>query len=340
MLRILHQVRDAESPVTGEGDTEDDRRDELANTRSSRDATSEEANHGAENRDVRSAERLGRFEIKGELGRGGFGVVLLAHDPKLGRDVALKIPKADSLVSADARMRFQRESQAATILGHPAIVPIYESGSAGLVSYIAFGYCPGESLAEWFRACDRHISPQLAARIVARLTEAVQHAHSRGVVHRDLKPANILLDLSTDPLNAEENALVDSLRISDFGLSRLADGQADRTRTGAILGTPAYMSPEQARGEATVGEAVNIYALGAILYELLTGRVPLLKETDIATLRAIEFEQPASPRKLRPARREIWRLSVCDVWRKTHEIVIETRSSWRMICSDFCSNNR
>lgn len=244
--------------------------------------------------------RIGRFEILRELGQGGFGVVLLALDPILQRQVALKVPKPDALVSKTARTRFEREARAAAMLSHPAIVPLFETELYGPIQYIAFGFVPGESLAAFL---NRHqsLEPHLAAGIVARLAEAVEHAHQRGVVHRDLKPGNVLLAYMDQDKRFSDDELLASLRIADFGLAKFSDSDsAGLTREGALLGTPSYMSPEQARGQdQEVGPSSDTYGLGAILYELLTGRPPFREESDLATLRAVERDPPVSPRRLR-----------------------------------------
>jgi serine/threonine protein kinase len=145
-----------------------------------------------------TCESLGRFQLRRELGRGGFGIVFLAYDPQLGRQVALKIPRLEVLASPELRERFFHEACAAAGLDHPHIVPVYEAGTIGSISYIASAYCPGITLADWLR---QHTEPapfQLAAALVVNLAEAVHHAHSRGVLHRDLKPANILLSRIED----------------------------------------------------------------------------------------------------------------------------------------------
>jgi len=244
--------------------------------------------------------RIGRFEILQELGRGGFGVVLLGRDPQLDRLVAIKVLKSDAMLDRDARQRFAREARLGSLLSHPSIVPIFEFQANGFINYIAFEYCRGRSLAEWMQQQGRTIAPATSARIVAQLAQAVQYAHQRGVIHRDLKPSNVLLDLE-DGISQDVSEIVSSLRITDFGLAKSvtpSDGHV--TRDGAIVGTPAYMAPEQASGKLeSVGEAADIYALGVILYELLAGRPPFLKPTDLATLRAVEKDPPPELRRLR-----------------------------------------
>ena len=229
------------------------------------------------------------------MGQGGFARVFLARDPQLDRRVALKVPRPETLVDDSARLRFQREAKAAAMLSHPAIVPIYESGSVGPVNFIAFAYCPGKTLAEWISARGPSITTRAAARTVARLADAVEHAHQRGVVHRDLKPANVLID------GAHSDDIADSVRIADFGLAKGHTEQDQTvTLTGSIVGTPAYMSPEQARGDQQITSATDVYSLGVILYELLTGQRPFARATHLATLRAIESDEPPAPRAINP----------------------------------------
>ena len=237
---------------------------------------------------------VGRFEIQSTLGQGGFAKVFLARDPHLNRNVALKVPLPHAIADHAARRRFEREAKAAAILSHPGIVPIYEAGEAGLISYIAFEYCPGPTLATWFASQTGPISTSTVAEIVISIADAVAHAHQRGIVHRDLKPNNILLEVEDQQgKSTASRRLADRLRVSDFGLAQLSS-TSDETLTvaGSVVGTPGYMSPEQARGDSTIAPASDVFSLGVMLYQLLTGKRPFSRETQLATLRAIEHDEP------------------------------------------------
>ena len=248
--------------------------------------------------------RFSRFLIVRELGRGGFGIVYLAADTTLGRKVALKVPRPEVLVTPAVRRRFLREAEAASRLDHPHIVPVYEVGEEGPICYIASAFCEGETLAARLRAQAEPISPLAAARMIAKLAGAVEHAHDRGILHRDLKPGNILLSRSNGAPSASEGddvPLDEQPRICDFGLAKLLDDESDETNTGFPIGSPNYMSPEQACGRTReYGPATDIHALGAILYELLTGRPPFRGESTLETLRQVAEREPTPPRILRP----------------------------------------
>jgi tetratricopeptide (TPR) repeat protein len=232
-----------------------------------------------------------RFEIRRMLGHGGFGVVLLAFDKRLQRDVALKVPRPEILASRDMRERFLREAQAAASLDHPNIVPVYDTGAIGPVWFITSRHVAGPTLAEWLRQQDSPIAAKEAAELVAVLAEAVHHAHTRGVLHRDLKPANVLLE-PTGKQN--DGRLPFAPRLSDFGLARRLDEAGQYSRHNSLVGTPRYMAPEQAAcRHKDVGIQTDVYGLGVILYELLTETTPHVGDNDLETLRRI-IEEPAA----------------------------------------------
>jgi WD40 repeat protein len=250
--------------------------------------------------------RFGRFEVRRELGRGSFGVVFLAYDPRLRRQVALKVPRPDVLVSAEMRRRFEREARAAAGLDHPNVVPVFDSGEEGSVSFIASAYCPGPTLSAWLKARQGPVAPRLAARITLQVAGAIAHAHSRGVLHRDLKPGNVIMEPvpAGSSARGDHDGLNSIPRITDFGLARLVATEQEATaptQAGAILGTPSYMAPEQAEGGgAAVGPTTDVYGLGAILYTLLVGRPPFQADSPIDTLLLLRTQDPIAPSRLRP----------------------------------------
>lgn len=211
-------------------------------------------------------QKIGRYDVIKEIGRGGMATIYAAHDPIFNRDVAIKMLPAELLHDTNFRARFQREAQIVAALEHPAIVPVYDFGEQDGKPYFVMRLMTGKSLAE--KIADGPMSLDEAARIISRLAPALDEAHSRGIVHRDLKPGNILFDQHDKPY------------LSDFGIAKLAESGA--TLTGSnIVGTPAYISPEQGRGESDLDGRSDIYSLGIVLFEMLTGRVPF--EADSAT---------------------------------------------------------
>jgi serine/threonine protein kinase len=195
-------------------------------------------------------------------------------------------------------------SVAAAGLDHPNIVPVYEAGDAGAVCYIAEAYCRGSTLAALLKQRGEPVSAKVAATLVASLADGIAHAHSRGVLHRDLKPSNILLDIAADngvdSLPTAPGTLGFVPRISDFGLAKLVVGQdLDRMKSGLLLGTVNYMAPEQATAGESVGHAADIYALGVILYELITGRAPFQGESPLEVLQQVRATEAVPPTRLR-----------------------------------------
>jgi serine/threonine-protein kinase len=228
---------------------------------------------------------FGDFELFEELGRGGMGVVYKARQQSLNRIVALKMVREAHLATDDDRKRFSTEVDAAARLTHPNIVTVHSAGAVDGQAYFCMEYVEGQTLAEKVKS-DGPFPPREAARLVAVIARAVQHAHSLGILHRDLKPSNVLL--AGEP------------KITDFGLAKKLDQTGSLTRTGAIVGTPSYMPPEQADGRKDLTPAADVYSLGAILYELLTGRPPFQASHPLDTLLLVLEQEPVPPRDLNP----------------------------------------
>lgn len=229
--------------------------------------------------------KIAGYEVQRILGRGGMGIVYRARQLALSRDVALKMLLAGCYAAPHELLRFRREAQAVAALRHANIVQVYDVGEMEQRPYFTMEYVEGGSLSERLAGVPQPARD--AAATVATLAKAVQFAHDGGIVHRDLKPANILLAADGTP------------KITDFGLARWFDGEAELTLSGARIGTPSYMAPEQAAGKSNaVGPAADIYSLGAILYEMLTGRPPFRAETAMETQRQVITEVPVSPSRL------------------------------------------
>ncbi len=236
--------------------------------------------HGDSQKSAQAQRRIAQFELLELLGTGAAGEVWKARDPRLQRTVAVKIPRRLSL-SDEELDRFLREARSAGQLDHSGIVTVFETGRDGPTPYIISSYVAGTSLKQ--RLQSARFNPAEAARLCVEIAEALEHAHGRGVIHRDLKPSNILIDEEGHP------------HIADFGLAKWTQDAGDLTLDGQLLGTPAYMSPEQARGESSrSGAATDIYALGTMLYEMLAGQPPFRGTRDTLIFQIIHKE-PAAP---------------------------------------------
>jgi eukaryotic-like serine/threonine-protein kinase len=229
------------------------------------------------------------YEILGELGRGGMGVVYKARQTKLNRLVALKMILAGGHASPAALERFRAEAEAVAALQHPNVVQVYDYGEHDGLPYFAMEFVPGGTLAA--RVHDHPLPPRDAAALMASIADGVQSAHAVGIVHRDLKPENILI----------QGHGLGTPKVTDFGLAKKVDTADGLTATGAILGTPGYMAPEQAAGAGKSADVrTDVYGLGAILYRILTGRPPFQAATMTEILMQVMVEEPVPPARLNP----------------------------------------
>ncbi|HQR09631.1 MAG TPA: serine/threonine-protein kinase, partial [Gemmatales bacterium] len=238
-----------------------------------------------------------------EIGRGGMGAVYQACQESLNRNVAVKLIHGGSLAGDEERYRFRLEAEVAARIKHPNIVQVYEAGMHQGRAYLVMEWVEGGTLQQWQNG--KAIEPRLAAELVAALADGIQAAHSMGVLHRDLKPANVLLspqssvlspELETTLLNTQKSALNTlTVKVSDFGMAKRLH-EAGVTQSGFAVGTPHYMAPEQAQGDADIGTGADLYSLGAILYELLTGRPPFQGSAHVVLYQVIN-DDPASPLK-------------------------------------------
>ncbi|MBT6493014.1 MAG: SUMF1/EgtB/PvdO family nonheme iron enzyme, partial [Planctomycetaceae bacterium] len=232
-------------------------------------------------------ETFGRYNILKTLGEGAMGAVYLAHDTQLDRQVALKIPKFDDDPGGEMLERFYREARSAAMLRSPNICPVFDVGEIDGQHYITMAYIEGRTLKDFTASRKQHSEKQIAV-VIRKLATGLAEAHAQGVIHRDLKPANIMIDGKGEPV------------VMDFGLARRnASSEVQVTHSGAILGTPAYMSPEQVEGEQSeIGQQTDVYALGVIMYELITGRMPF-QGTLMSILKQIAIDEPQPPSELR-----------------------------------------
>lgn len=245
-------------------------------------------------------QRIGKYTIRSIVGRGAFGVVYRATDDGLHRDVALKVPRPEVLIDRERLNRFQSEAVAAGMLDHPGIVPVLDANLSGPTPYIVSALYAGPDLGEWLADRTEPVIARNAAAFVARLAAAVHYAHEKGILHRDLKPSNILLE-PLDPQNGDGRLSGFHPRLSDFGLAKLLESGLQDTRSSLLVGTPLYMAPEQLSSDTKeFTPATDVYALGVVLYEMLTLRTPFEGASYVEVLDRLRSEKPVPAREHNP----------------------------------------
>ena len=268
-----------------------------------------------------AGDRLGPYEILGLIGSGGMGEVYRARDPRLGRDVAIKVISTDEAPSAERLRRFEDEARAVASLSHPNVLAVFDVGTRGVEPYVVFELLEGETLRQ--RLQRGPLPPRSAVEAGVQACRGLQAAHARRILHRDLKPENLFL--TSDGF----------VKILDFGLAKLtrgegADAGAERTQTvaGVVMGTPGYLSPEQARGQEADARS-DIFALGAILYETLSGKRAFAGATAADAISAILHEDPPPVRTASGPLVSPWSGSCGAAWRRSPKIASTRRTTWR-----------
>src|SRR5262245_44934663 len=248
----------------------------------------DEPNGGGDpNRPSAMSMDFGDYELLEQIGRGGQGVVFRARQKSLNRIVALKVIDSGRWTTKSRLKRFRREAEAAAGLNHPSIVPIYEVGERDVACYFSMGFVEGGQLDAVTKR--EPMATRCAAELIAKVARTVHHAHEHGILHRDIKPGNILLDAKGEP------------HLTDFGLARLVESESSVTQTLDVLGTPSYMAPEQAVGNnAAVSSVTDVYGIGAVLYQLLTGHPPFAGGATYETIKLLLDTEPRQPRFLNP----------------------------------------
>jgi serine/threonine protein kinase len=260
------------------------------------------------------------YEILEEIGKGGMGVVYKARQIKLNRIVAVKMVRGAAHADQETLIRFLHEAELEGRLQHPHFVQVHEVGSHDGCPFFSMEFVEGGNLAR--RLKQAPVPPRQAARWLQTLARAMHHAHQQGIVHRDLKPANILL--TGDGV----------LKVTDFGLAKHVAVEGGLTQSGAVMGTPAYMAPEQAGGKTRqVGPAADVYSLGAILYEMLTGRPPLRPKGTWTCWPTCSAGTRRPRRACAAGCRETWRRSACAAWRRTPRGATPARRNWPRTCT-------